>query len=258
MYLVVKASLHPTAPEYQSRLYLLEHAQWGTNNLIWNGEPDALPIRPRTYDCDGSDPNHCDLFDPQDTFQPMDNLALAYVTEDRIVDPVTGQTEPHPGRLMLVYSVWSDVTQVVKHLPRVAYSYPYDYFALWMREGYASNNELKIQGMGEPGSRASYSLLAEPGLDANPRMAFKINDGPIGFWPFADGVRDVAVYDHNDWQVIRYSLCFYLVNQWCLERPGEEPKCDGESRRQLATARCGYLENPWLPPVADYPITMKP
>ena len=61
-------------------------------------------------------------------------------------------------------------------------------------------------------------LLYEPGIDTNLRAVLSIAiDKPevwagIQFRPKADGISDMTMSDHNDWEILRIGLCKNVVN----------------------------------------------
>ncbi len=237
IYLAVKTDLDAD-PLYEPRLYLFEHDQ----HDLWTTGPIEFPHYLK-YDPPLT-PNY-NTIDRYDPLVPIDDFALAYVADDHVggglvAEDEPGSLSPWPGRLMLMYAHPADRTV------SMAFSNPYDYFS-WMRRGWASNYWREAHTRSEPGGRAGFSLLAEPGVDGNPRAAFKTKHGDtpgdIIFWPYVDGIRDIDLYDHNDWLVIRHYVCESIVRHRCHEdrNPGS---CWPQAADQRVQEICGTFVDP--------------
>jgi hypothetical protein len=230
--MVVQTDLNGSPPAWTPELHLFQHVALGD----W-----ANPGYPLLFPHYLTNQYHTTLNDRgnDQTITTEDNFALAYVPEDHSPAPGTGHLEPWPGRLLLLYAkpVFNSSDREVW----MAVSSPDDPFE-WMRFGTASNGWRHLYYADELGQRGGFSLLAEPGVDANPRAAFKTNEGRVHgdiiFWPYVDGIRDVHLYDHNDWLVIRHYVCESIARKRC-DHVDDPSSCDNADQRVIDV--CGQL-----------------
>jgi len=230
LYLVVKTSLGAAPPQGQDWtdvLYLMEHV----SGRIWR-TPDFVPISVWHYK---SPPPLNEVITR--TLAPRHNVALAYAPNDHTIPTYSGDVDlTQGGRLYLAYGKPqpSTVPEQINHL-HIALSHPNDFF-VWT--GHAPLGPLKspiasFESSSEPGNRVGVSLLAEPGKDANPRLAAKVAP-EFGMYrlavsPYCDGIREWRLRDSNDWWVMRDGICRELVRYRCDTNDCERDPADVES-----------------------------